>query len=184
MPFLSDEEVNSLNHQIDNLEQKRSQLDELNNNYLEQLKKQNAKIRALIALCIVLFLLLIAAVVWALFAKKTNKIETVSTPVKKVLPIKKTEKDTAKQVTKEIQLANKDAEKEVMTYGVQIGAYRKFDVEFSSGIKKIKNQYGLICYVIGNFSTLEKAQEFQLILKDLKLTEAFVVKIYKGEIVE
>ncbi|MDO3693782.1 hypothetical protein QVZ41_02835 [Wenyingzhuangia sp. chi5] len=71
----------------------------------------------------------------------------------------------------------------VISYGVQIGAYKKFDIEFESSIKNIKNN-GLSNYVLGDFKTIEEAQEFLKIMKDLSIKDAFVVKMKDGKIVK
>ena len=96
----------------------------------------------------------------------SGKKEEVTTPVKK--------EEVKQEIVKPVN---------VISYGVQIGAYKKFDIEFESSIKNIKNN-GLSNYVLGDFKTIEEAQEFLKIMKDLSIKDAFVVKMKGGKIIK
>ncbi|NIJ44156.1 cell division protein FtsN [Wenyingzhuangia heitensis] len=68
-------------------------------------------------------------------------------------------------------------------YAVQIGAYKDFNVEFSSDIIKI-SENGLNHYVLGSLKTKSEADRFLEILIDLGVKDAFVVKLSNHKIVE
>ncbi len=71
----------------------------------------------------------------------------------------------------------------IVTYGVQIGAYKMFEVEFQSDVKNIKKN-GLSYYVVGNFTSKNEADEFLKIMIDLGMKDAFVVKVKDHKIIE
>lgn len=119
----------------------------------------------------VLVVLLVFAVAACTSKKETTSEEPVVAPV----AVEKTE------VVKETPKIPKPVN--VLTYGVQIGAYEMFDVEFKSDIKNIKKN-GLSHYVIGNFATEKEAEELLKIMVDLSIKDAFVVKIKDGKILD
>lgn len=98
--------------------------------------------------------------------EKTATKQEVTTPVKK--------EEVKQEIVKPVN---------VISYGVQIGAYKKFDIEFESSVKNIKNN-GLSNYVLGDFKTKKEAQDFLKIMKDLSLKDAFVVKMKDGKIIK
>ncbi|NJB81511.1 SPOR domain-containing protein [Wenyingzhuangia aestuarii] len=97
--------------------------------------------------------------------EETSK-EKVVTPV--------TQKVVEKETTKVVN---------TVSYGVQIGAYKKFDAEFTSTVKKVEVN-GLQHYVLGNFATVKEANNLQKILMDLGVKDAFVVKLENNKIVK
>ncbi|ANW94848.1 hypothetical protein AXE80_00410 [Wenyingzhuangia fucanilytica] len=122
-------------------------------------------------------LLNIGKVICALFVL----ISVACSTKKEEAPVVK--KEVVAPVKKEVVKPEVVKPVNVITYGVQIGAYRKFDVQFDSDIKNIKHN-GLSNYVLGNFKTIKEAENLLKIVTDLKIMDAFIVKMKDGEIIE
>lgn len=103
------------------------------------------------------------------------------TTKKEVEPVKETIAPVAIEKTAVVRETTEILD--IVTYGVQIGAYKKFDVQFESSVKNIKNK-GLSNYVLGDFKTKKEAENFLKIIKDLSIKDAFVVTIKDGEIIK
>ncbi|MGY5355550.1 hypothetical protein [Wenyingzhuangia sp. IMCC45467] len=108
-------------------------------------------------------------------------VSVACTTKKEAEPVKKTAEPVVVEKTKVVKETLKPVN--VITYGVQIGAYKKYDVDFGSEIKNIKHN-GLSNYVFGNFKTQQEAEECLKIMKDLSIKDAFVVTMKDGEIME
>lgn len=177
MPFISDDELDDLNKKIDSLEESRESLDQLNDNYREDLKQKATKIRGFTAACIILSIGLIASVLFGFVF--TNSKKPQSTESQKPIIVR----DTI-YIEKELTDNNYYQEDTASSYyGVQLGVYREYDVDFTSEIQKIYDG-DLIYYVFGKFNTYQEADDFRLIIKDLKVKDAVVVKVENGYIVD
>lgn len=108
-------------------------------------------------------------------------VSVACTTKKEAEPVKETVAPVAVEKTAVVKESTEVLN--VVTYGVQIGAYKNFDVQFSSNVQNIKKN-GLSHYVLGSFSTPKEAKDFLKIIQDLKVKDAFVVTLKNGEIIE
>ncbi|GGF62029.1 SPOR domain-containing protein [Wenyingzhuangia marina] len=116
----------------------------------------------------------LALIICGLFVFVACSGKKEEAPVKQevVTPVKKEE--VKQEIVKPVN---------VISYGVQIGAYKMFDVEFTSDIKNIKKD-GLSHYVLGSFTNEKEAKELLKIMIDLGIKDAFVVKMKDGKIIK
>jgi len=177
MPFVEDDDLVALNQKIESLEEKRNRLDELNDVYLTDIDKGKAKIKTYTTVAALLSLALLSTIF--LLIKNFSQKQKVVDQQPKII------RDTIVVEREAILKDPSDQEVNVYkeSYGVQLGTYKEFDVNFSTTVKKIlkENSYH---YVLGEFLIYEEAQDFILILEDLGVKGAFIVRMEYGEIVE
>lgn len=184
MPFLSEEEVDELHKKIEALEETNSGLDRTNQElnktnqaFKEEIQQKATKLRGAVAVCIILLLCLIGAVLTGfVFKGKPVAVET-----KEPIIVRDTVYIEKSVATKEI---TKVAETEdVITYGVQIGAYKKFDATFSSCVHKV-TRGSLNFYILGDFLTLSEAKDFKKLLLALDVEDTIIVKMKNGDLLD
>ncbi|MGY6648964.1 SPOR domain-containing protein [Wenyingzhuangia sp. IMCC45574] len=173
MPFLSEEEVDDLQKKIDSLSANSLALEGTNKKLKEENQEKANKLRTAVAVCIILFLCLVGALVFGFGGTvNTTVVAQEPTVIRDTIFIEK------KVVEKTIEKPVED----VVTYGVQIGAYKKFKVDFSSCVYRVtKGQLNF--YVLGNFPTISEAKSFKKLLKDQNVKDTFIVKMKNGELV-
>lgn len=199
MPFLSEEEFDQLNKKIDNLEKSQARLNQvedkykaeieetlegnqvrinqIENKYEAEIKETKDKQKGLITTCVLLFLGLVISLLFG-FVFTSKKA-----PVTKVEPQKSIIVRDTVYLEKEPIVTNNNINNTNSYYSVQLAVYGKFDAEFTSEVQKIYHN-NLIYYVLGRFATNQEAENFRLILVDLKVKGAVVVKIEDGKLVD
>lgn len=175
MPFLSEEEVTDLHKKIDVLEESRVSLDKLNEGYRKQIKQKETKLRGIIAALVLVSLGLIGVVlaVFVFNPKQSNQVVQQPKIVRDTIYV---EKQVFKELVPEIDT-------NAITYGVQIGAYRKFNASFDTCVQKVVDN-NTNYYVLGSFETEVEAEDLKTLLEGLKLKGAVVVKMQHGALVK
>ena len=174
MPFINEEDLVDLNKKIDDLEERRTKLDQLNDVYLEEIKDKKVKVKVLVLLS--LFFLMAFIVVLLLYAGNKHQTQGLLSDLSNI------KKDTIFIEKEKIIEVPQKVTSHAVSFGVQIGGYRNFNVSFDSCIQKFLSN-GNYVYVFGNFEKIEQAEYLKLLLEDLEMKGTFVVRMEHGELV-
>lgn len=187
-----DEEAIEFNNKIDELEDKHTKLNELNDNNINLLKRKKSQLKISVIICVILFLGLLGSIAVLLFNTNSAPVENVNTETNlNIVEEEKTEtalKDTFEDTTPVEVVEEEIIEEEeysypeenfpqddVDLYGVQIGAYANYNVDYTITIKRIPKG-GLNCYIVGGFYEEEEAENLKTFLSGIGLKKTTIVK--------
>lgn len=194
MPFLSDDELLDYQTQIADAKEQKRVTDYAHTKVLRDRNEEIQKYKIASILLGILALIGIAGTVYYLFFDKdlnsiskekyTNEITTYQSKISELEEI--IQELSINKELQQNQVEEKPSLNNELVYAVQIGAYRNEIMDLSMysdkfvNFKEIKSQ-PFNKYAIGNFATLEEAQQFRKQIVRLGLKNAFIASYQNGE---